>query len=676
MRGIAISRLLMFAVFVPLAGLAVFGGQMSYESWSRYSDLSRASSVLHLAVATARFSGIAIPAEGAATREVIGGTGNRATMEAARRVTDEYYAQVRAAVAALTLHDPRLDAQLRTLDERMQAAIRMRAQVDANELKSPVASTTVLAPVAGQGIDVIGIASAIVTDAALSRRIFALYATLQFNEGTLIQRGTGEQSLREGKLPPNAFFLFARGVTLQATFSKLFRDYAPPQVVEQFNAFDGANGRELDELRRIALSVPGTPATEAQHKRWLDINRDLTGIMSNVLNATAATVRAEGDDMVAGARHDIFIYLGICLAVLVVVIALNRQVLRLLRELLAELAGAMDGMRDGNYEVAIPHTGRADEIGVMARAVEGFRENFVRFAQSDSERKNAQATAERKSLLTKLAGDFETVVGGIVGAVSSASSELTSAATTLSKTADTTQRLSTTVAAASEEASSNVQSVAAATEQMTGSIGEISRRVQESSEIAGQAVDQAQRTDERIGKLAQAASRIGDVVKLITAIAEQTNLLALNATIEAARAGEAGKGFAVVAQEVKQLAAQTGKATSEISGQIAEMQGATHDSVAAIKEIGSTIARISEIATTIAAAVEEQGAATQEIARNVQQAAAGTSKVAGSIADVNAGAAKTGAASGEVLASAQSLSQQSDRLKTEVHKFLATVRAA
>jgi methyl-accepting chemotaxis protein len=676
MRGVAISRLLMLAVAVPLAGLALFGGRMSYESWSRYSELTRASSVLRLAVATSRLGGIAIPAEGAATREVIGGTGDRATMEAARRVTDDDYAQVRAAAAALTVHESKLDEQLRALDERMRAAVAMRAQVDANALKAPVASTVVLAPFAAQSIDVTGIASAVVTDAALSRRIFALYATLQFNEGTLIQRGTGEQSLREGRLAPTAFALLARGITLQVAFGKLFRDFAPPQAVDQYQAFDAANGRELEELRRIALSTPGTPATEAQHKRWLDLNRDLTGVMTNVLNAAAAAVSAEGDDMLADARLDILVYLGICLAALLLVIALSRQVLRTLRDLLGELAGAMNKMRDGNYAVAIPHTGRADEIGVMARAVEGFRENFVRFAQSDSERKNAEATAERKSLLARLAGDFEAVVGNIVGAVSSASGELTTAATTLTTTAETTQQLSTTVAAASEEASTNVQSVAASAEEMATSIGEIGRRVQESSEIAGEAVGQAQKTDERIGKLAQAASRIGDVVKLITAIAEQTNLLALNATIEAARAGAAGKGFAVVAQEVKQLAAQTAKATSEISGQIGEMQAATQDSVAAIKEIGVTISRISEIATTIASAVEEQGAATQEISRNVQQAAAGTAKVAGNIADVNAGAARTGAASGEVLSAAQLLSQQSDRLTTEVQKFLATVRAA
>jgi methyl-accepting chemotaxis protein len=207
-------------------------------------------------------------------------------------------------------------------------------------------------------------------------------------------------------------------------------------------------------------------------------------------------------------------------------------------------------------------------------------------------------------------------------------------------------------------------------------VGEIIRQVHESSKIAGEAVRQAERTDARIGELSQAASRIGDVVKLITAIAGQTNLLALNATIEAARAGEAGRGFAVVASEVKSLAMQTAKATEEIGTQIAGMQSATHESVAAIKEISATIGRVSEIANTIAAAVEEQGAATQEISRNVQEAAKGTAHVARNIADVNHGAAETGSASAQVLSSAKALAGEGNKLKVEVDKFLHTVRAA
>jgi hypothetical protein len=197
--------------------------------------------------------------------------------------------------------------------------------------------------------------------------------------------------------------------------------------------------------------------------------------------------------------------------------------------------------------------------------------------------------------MLKLADEFQLAVGGIVETVSAASAELEISAGMLTKTAATTQQLSGTVAAASEQASSNVQSVAVATEELNSSVDEIGRQVQESSRIAVEAVKQAHQTDSRIGQLSQAAGRIGEVVKMITAIAEQTNLLALNATIEAARAGEAGRGFAIVASEVKALAAQTGKATEEIGTQIAGMQAATQESVAAIKEIGGTIGRISEI---------------------------------------------------------------------------------
>ena len=225
--------------------------------------------------------------------------------------------------------------------------------------------------------------------------------------------------------------------------------------------------------------------------------------------------------------------------------------------------------------------------------------------------------------MIKLADNFEGAVGEIVETVSSASTELEASAGTLTTTAERAQELTTTVAAASEEASTNVQSVASATEELSSSVNEISRQVQESARMATEAVGQARITNDRVSELSKAASRIGDVVELINTIAGQTNLLALNATIEAARAGEAGRGFAVVASEVKALAEQTSKATGEIGQQITGIQAATQDSVNAIKEISGTIERLSEISSTIAAAVEEQGAATQEISRNVQQAAAG-----------------------------------------------------
>jgi len=318
---------------------------------------------------------------------------------------------------------------------------------------------------------------------------------------------------------------------------------------------------------------------------------------------------------------------------------------------------------------------RDDEIGVALRNLQAMQAKlgFDRVAQADMARR---AEIDKRTAMHKMADEFRATVGGIVETVSSASTGLEAAARTLTSTAETTRQLSNTVAAASEVASANVQSVAAATEEMASSVTEISRQVQESARIAGEAVKQAERTDVRINELSKAADRIGDVVKLITSVAEQTNLLALNATIEAARAGDAGRGFAVVASEVKALAAQTGKATEEISAQIASMQSATEDSVAAIKEISGTIGRISEIASAIAAAVEEQGAATQEISRNVQQAAAGTTQVATNIIDVNRGASDTGSASSLVLSSAQSLSSESNHLKLEVDQFLARIRVA
>ena len=394
------------------------------------------------------------------------------------------------------------------------------------------------------------------------------------------------------------------------------------------------------------------------------------------LSAQAAEIQTRIDAQESRSRT-----IGLLLDAVVVLVLIGSMVFSYfgISRPVARLDGAMEKMSKGELDIEVPGARRGDEIGDMARTITVIRENAAAEAlRKEEEAKQEEvARADRRRANTQsLADKFETAVGAIVETVSSAATELEASAGTLTKSAETTQQLTTIVAGASEEASTNVQSVASATEQMAGSISEISRQVLESSRIAGDAVKQAEKTDARITALSEAAGRIGDVVKLITAIAEQTNLLALNATIEAARAGEAGKGFAVVAQEVKALASQTAKATDEIGTQIKGMQTATHESVSAIKEIGGTIGRISEIAATIAAAVEQQGAATKEIARNVQQAAQGTTQVATNITDVNRGAAETGAASGQVLNSARSLASESNRLKLEMTKFLETVRAA
>jgi methyl-accepting chemotaxis protein len=342
------------------------------------------------------------------------------------------------------------------------------------------------------------------------------------------------------------------------------------------------------------------------------------------------------------------------------------------------LTAAMTALAGGNKTVEIPGVGRKDEIGQMADTVAVFKTSMIEADQlrSDNERHKAEAEAERKSGLMRLADGFEAGIKGIVNSIASQATEMQSSAQSLSHTAEEATQQATTVAASVEEASVNVQTVASSAEELSTSVLEIGRQVEQSSKIAGQAVIEADKTNASVEGLNKTAQRIGEVVQLIETIASQTNLLALNATIEAARAGDAGKGFAVVASEVKSLANQTAKATEEIRSQIGDIQGATGQTVEAIHSIGATIRQMSEIATTIASAVEEQGAATREIASNVHQAAQGTRDIATNIEGVSRAATDTGSAATQVLSAAGELSKQSETLRRDVDDFLATVRAA
>ena len=345
---------------------------------------------------------------------------------------------------------------------------------------------------------------------------------------------------------------------------------------------------------------------------------------------------------------------------------------------ITRMTEVMKKLAGGDTSMDIPGTERADEIGDMAGAVQVFKDNAIEKGRMEEERGEAERKAEQEKRQgqLKMADDLEASVKEIVESVSSSATEMESTAQSMSANAEQSTRQSKTVAEAAEEASVNVQTVATAAEELASSIDEVGRQVAQSTKIASNAVEEAEKTNTRVQELAKAAQKIGEVVELINDIASQTNLLALNATIEAARAGDAGKGFAVVASEVKSLAAQTAKATEQIGSQIAAIQGATDESVAAIGGIADVIRELDEIATAIASAVEEQGAATQEIARNVDEAAKGTGEVSSNMEGISKAAVETGAASNQVLTSTQDLMHQATRMSDEIEKFLADIRAA
>jgi methyl-accepting chemotaxis protein len=402
---------------------------------------------------------------------------------------------------------------------------------------------------------------------------------------------------------------------------------------------------------------------------------DLLAELEALVVADLARSGAELNTVVSGATRDA-LGMGAIFAVILVVFlfvlggTITRPIMRLTR--------IMDRLAAGDTEIAVSGQDGKDEIAGMARAVQVFKDNAVEKQKLEEEQAATQERAEEEKRRTvrEMADNFERSVKEVVDGVSSAATEMQATAQQMSATAEETSRQSGSVASASEEATSNVQTVAATAEELSASIAEIGRQVDQSAMIAQGAVEESDSTNETVQGLAEAAQKIGEVVNLINDIAGQTNLLALNATIEAARAGEAGKGFAVVAQEVKNLANQTAKATEEISQQIAAIQEETSDAVGAIEKIRGVIREIAEISVTISSAVEQQGISTQEIARNVQQAAKGTQDVNQNIENVSRAAGETGAAAGQVLNASQEMARQAEGLRSEVERFLREVRTA
>ena len=438
----------------------------------------------------------------------------------------------------------------------------------------------------------------------------------------------------------------------------------------------GEGKNSLFELRAKEIDGAEFSQLTLDETRKLSSGMDV-GVRSLVDNVQSGTVAAtdRAHKMVQFSTL-VMIALGVATLVgsgLFVWLYVGRNILRRI----ANLQLVMKRLAEGDLEAEVAASRAQDEVADMARSLEVFRESMINARTLSAEQdKDRVVKAERASKMEQRIGTFEDTVRSALDTLIASANAMQSTAENMSVSADKSSTLASAVAAAAEETSVNVQTVSSGTEELSSSIEEISRQVSNSTAVAGKAVTEAGETNSTMQGLADCASRISTVVDLIQTIASQTNLLALNATIEAARAGESGRGFAVVASEVKNLADQTAKATDEIRSQIVTMQNVATTAVGAIRHIGQTIGEINEVTTAIAAAVEEQGAATREIARNIQHAASGTSEVSSNIVGVSQASSDAGTAASEVLTASAGLRREADVLRQEIDTFLAGIRAA
>ncbi len=677
-----IGTRIVLALVAPIVGLLLFSGFLVLEKRQIVTVMDDIQELANLAPVISDLvhelqkehgqSAVFINSEGKAFADTLPGQ---------RRITDKRRAELESALGSF-------DAAFfgASFVNKVKAAENALAELDGKRLQ--VTSLAITAPqmidyysaTNSKYFEIIDGMAMLSTDARVTSAITAYTAYLQGKERAGIERAIGAAGFGKGEFTRDIYNKFIGLQARQGTYLDIFDFYgAAEQWDFHKSTVTGPDIDEYERLKNIAITSPDTGTIEGvKSSHWFKTITKKINLLKTVEDRIAADLQALAADVRGDAQGTFILFAAVTLVLLAATIVLVAIVTRGITGPIGDMTAAMSRLADGDKTFDIEGTQRGDEIGDMANAVQVFKDNAVRADRIAEEQKSEQESKEKRRVaLETLAKGFEANVADMLGKVTMSSDAMKSTAEVMASIADQTNAQSATVAAAAEQASTNVQTVAAAAEELATSIGEIGRQVTQSSEVAGRAVKDAESTNDKIQGMVEASRKIGEVVELITDIADQTNLLALNATIEAARAGDAGKGFAVVASEVKNLASQTAKATEEIGNQIGGIQTATRrESVEAIRHIGETIGEIDEVAAAIAAAVEEQGAATQEIARNIEQAATGTREVTVNITGVTRAAGEAGQAAGQVLEASGELMRQSQVLNMEVEKFLENVRQA
>jgi hemerythrin-like metal-binding protein len=687
-KNINISTRILMALVLPVAGFLVLS-IISVNQKHQFSN--QIDSLENLARLAPTISALVheMQKERGASAGYISSGGKKfaAKLPAQRKVTNSKKSDFDSAITAFDAA-PYGSALVGKIATARKALIELSAKRDAiSTLQISVPQMAgYYTPTIGKLLVIVEEMAVLSSDATLTKAIAAYTSFLQGKERAGIERAMGAAGFSSGKFKPVIYRKFIGLLAQQNTFLGRFTIFSTAEQKAFLKATVKGNAvDEVNRMRKIAKTSPQTGSTESvEGPYWFDTITKKINLLKAVEDRVATDLVGLAGALSAEARTQLTIMLTVTLVLLVATLLLTYLIVRSITRPLASMTGTMTTLADGDTSAIIEGTERGDEIGAMAKAVEVFKENMIKAErltqeqlQAADKEKETQVVREiRQGQVGEYIEDFDLTMLTVMERLSKADAILKETAESVAGGADETTSQATTVAAASEEASTNVQTVAAAAEELSNSITEISSQVSRSTDITAKAVGLANDTTGKIAILEKSVSGISEVVDLITAIAEQTNLLALNATIEAARAGDAGKGFAVVASEVKNLASQTARATEDITSQIGQIQGSTRDSATAMRGIAEVINQVDEIAASISAAVEEQGAATQEIARNVEQAANGTAEVSQSISMVQHSASKASEDGASIRAASGDLSQQTAIIKEQVGGFLTRVRDA